>query len=70
MLGDAVPAGRWGVTGITWNELKAEVDRQIEEKGFSGDEEISWFDLPAGTTVKDVHVGKDTGMSSYICVGG
>ena len=44
---------------ITWNELKVEVDRQLAEKGLTGDEEISWFDLPAGSEVEDIFVHDD-----------
>jgi len=29
---------------MTWNEFKKEVDRQLEEKGISGDVNIDWID--------------------------
>ena len=48
---------------MTWNEFKKEVDRQLEEEGISGGEEIGWIDTdPHGIDRGQVHVCLEGGI--------
>jgi hypothetical protein len=51
---------------LTWNEFKLLIDKQLAEKGISGDEEIWYIDIsyPDAERV-EVNMDKNSGISVY-----
>jgi len=39
---------------MTWNEFKEEVERQMEEQGLTGEEEIWYIDIGMDNGIDDV----------------
>lgn len=47
---------------LTWNEFKEKVEKQLDEKGISWDEDIWYIDISFPRNV-DVEVDKNSGIS-------
>lgn len=41
---------------MTWNEFKAEVDRQLSESGMSGNEELEYIDVKCDMPSEDEEI--------------